>query len=75
MSFKFLVIPISFLSLVSCGVKSDPVPPQDTLLPSYEAHFTQKSKALENEKGDGKSESEVEDSTKAKVIQTQEKND
>ena len=40
MSFKFLFLISLLLPFLSCGVKSDPIPPQDTLLPSYEAQFT-----------------------------------
>jgi len=34
-----LSFPILILSIVSCGVKSDPSPPSDTILPSIEKQF------------------------------------
>lgn len=47
MSFKFLISFFLLTILFGCGVKSDPIPPSDTFLPSVESHYMDK---IEGEK-------------------------
>jgi len=38
LNFNFIIFSV-FILISSCGVKSDPQPPQDTLLPSVESPY------------------------------------
>ena len=54
MSFKKAISTIFIMSAltltISCGVKSDPYPPKDTMLPSIDDIYTQKLLEIEKDK-------------------------
>lgn len=50
LSFKIILSICCLISFASCGVKSDPVPPSDTLLPSVESYYLQKEEKKEETK-------------------------
>ncbi|MCO4794033.1 MAG: hypothetical protein KC493_09985 [Bacteriovoracaceae bacterium] len=51
MNFKFIFL---LLTLFGCGVKSDPIPPEGTAIPSYESQYLvskeEKQKSKESKK-------------------------
>jgi hypothetical protein len=50
LSFKSLFFFILLTAFNSCGVKSEPIAPKDTLLPSYPDQFTQPIEEVEQKK-------------------------
>lgn len=51
LNFKIIaLIPFLILSFSRCGVKSDPVPPQDTLLPSVESQYLKQPMEMTHQK-------------------------
>ncbi|MAF78900.1 MAG: hypothetical protein CME60_12105 [Halobacteriovoraceae bacterium] len=51
MNFKIIaLLPFLILSFSRCGVKSDPVPPQDTLLPSVESQYLKQPMEMTHQK-------------------------
>ncbi len=64
LNFKIIaLLPFLILSFSRCGVKSDPVPPQDTLLPSVESQYLKQPMEMthqKNESSEKKPEEELE---------------
>ncbi len=67
MNFKILTL-VTIIFISSCGVKSDPRAPRDTLLPSYDAQYTkmpiiidEKEKSIEKPKEKSNNENVLQD--------------